>query len=135
MLSKKLTFSLTSLVMLLAIGLVFTPVAMAAIGTVPKVNLEVTDVSSAPKGQIEVYAAIPTTALTTAEVDTAAEIETLNTTAKIAADAGGGVVFYLKITNEGVASLNSDGASVRYNTDTPPELFLRLTLLQMKIFI
>ena len=142
MLSKKLTFSLiTSLVMLLAVGFAF-----AAIDTEPEVNLEVTDVSSAKDGQIEVYQAISTTAIgetgvefgltgdtttvTTANVGTAAAIEAINTTALIPDDAGttnvleGGVVFFLKITNEGVASLNDSGANVLYDDVTATPLVL-----------
>ena len=47
MLSNKMTFSLTCLVMLLAFGLAFVPAALAAIGTEPAVDLGVADVSSA----------------------------------------------------------------------------------------
>ena len=39
MLSNKMTFSLTCLVMLVAFGLAFTPAALAAIGTEPAVDL------------------------------------------------------------------------------------------------
>ncbi len=133
MLSNKLTFSLiTSLVMLLAVGFAFAPAALAAIGTEPEVNLEVTDVSSATNSQIEVYEAIATGALvvgaadtvtfngvavSAASVGTATAIEAINTTALIADDTAtpnvveGGVVFFLKITNEGVASLSDQGAN------------------------
>ena len=61
MLSNKMTFSLTCLVMLLAFGLAFTPAALAATGTEPAVNLGVADVSNAPGGQIEAYNAIEIT--------------------------------------------------------------------------
>ena len=112
MLSNKWTFSLTCLVMVLALG--FASAAVAAIGTEPEVNLEVTDVSSANGSQIEAYAAIATAEVAAAAVDTAAEIVALTTTAQTAGegDAEGDVMFYLKITNEGVASLSIEGANI-----------------------
>lgn len=106
--------------MLLAIG--FAPAALAAIETVPEVNLEVSDVSSAAGGQVEAYAAIPTAALTATAVDTAAKIEALNMTDQTAGgtgEAAGDVVFFLKITNEGVASLDSRGANIRNKLPDP----------------
>ncbi|MCY3722086.1 MAG: hypothetical protein OXG97_07680 [Candidatus Poribacteria bacterium] len=60
MLSKKLTFSLTSLVAMIAFGLAFVlPVADAAEWWQyePEVTLSVTDVSNAPGNQVEAYAA------------------------------------------------------------------------------
>ena len=124
MLSNKMTFSLTFLVMLLA--LVFAPIALAAVDTVPEVNLNVADVSSANGSQIEAYAAIVTTvigsddvtfnnvAVNAGNVDTAASIEAINTTAQT-----GNVVFYLKITNEGVAAVDERGANLINVVPTP----------------
>ena len=60
MLSKKLTFSLTSLVAMIAFGLAFVlPVADAEEWWEykPEVTLSVTDVSNAPGNQVEAYAA------------------------------------------------------------------------------
>ena len=59
MLSNKMTFSLTSLVMLLAIGLVFTPVTMAVdpVGAEPIPVLNTIDVSAAAGAQVEIFEA------------------------------------------------------------------------------
>ena len=106
MLSNKMTFSLVCFVMLIA----FVPAALAAIDTEPAVDLSVADVSSTAGGQIEAYPAIATTAITDfALVDTVGKIDTLTTTVQ-----AGDVVFFLKITNEGVASLavDSEGAAI-----------------------
>ena len=54
--SSKLTFSLASFVMLVA--LVLVPVALAAVDTVPEQTLSVTDVSAADGNQLELYQAI-----------------------------------------------------------------------------
>ena len=51
--SSKLTFSLASFVMLVALALV--PVALAAVDTVPEPTLSVTDVSEADGNQLELY--------------------------------------------------------------------------------
>lgn len=109
MLSKKLTFSLASLVMVIALGFAFTPTVLAAIDTEPEVSLDVADVSSAAGRQIEAYDAISDNKLPTTydDIDTAAEIEAVDTTNQT-----GDVVFYLKIKNEGVASLDSRSANI-----------------------
>ena len=105
--SNKMTFSLTCLVMLMAFGLTFVPAALAAIGTEPTVDLGVADVSSAAGGQIEAYPPIPVAVVDAAAVDTATKIDTLISTAQ-----AGDVMFFLKITNEGVASLDARGANL-----------------------
>ena len=55
MLSNKMTFSLTSLAVLLAFGFAFAPVAMAGVDTEPEPTLNSIDVSAAPGPQIEVF--------------------------------------------------------------------------------
>ena len=53
--SNKMTFSLTSLAVLLAFGFAFAPVAMAGVDTEPEPTLNTTDVSAAPGPQVEVF--------------------------------------------------------------------------------
>ena len=88
--------------MLLTVGFAF-----GAIDTEPAVDLDVADVSSASGSQIEAYVAIDTTAVKASAVGTADDIEDIINT-----NQSGNVVFYLKITNEGVASLDSRGADI-----------------------
>ena len=119
MLSNKMTFSLTSLVMLLAIGLVFTPVTMAGVDTEPEPTLNSIDVSAAPGPQIEVFAAIAAASRPIATggeaagaVDTQQEIDVLTTTAKLET----GLEFFIRLKT-GMAALDSRGANLSPTAD------------------
>ena len=128
MLSNKMTFSLTSLVMLLAIGLVFTPVTMAAdpVGAEPIPVLNTIDVSAAAGAQVEVFEAIggggsPTG---TAEqlpiaglamnVNSQAKIDMLTATDKLT----DGMEFFIRLKT-GMAALDSRGANLENPADHP----------------
>ena len=122
MLSKKLTFSLTSLVMLIALGFAFTPAVLAAVDTVPEPNLSVTDVSEANGNQLELYTAIDranvtaTNLATQSTIDAAIITETLIT--------GRNIEFYIRL-KKGYALLDGRGADVTPGngiptTATPP---------------
>ena len=124
--SNKMTFSLTSLAVLLAFGFAFAPVAMAGLDTEPEPTLNTTDVSAAPGPQVEVFEEIgadsrPTgaaeqvpivvveddgdVATAAAEIDTQAEIDTLTATNKLAGD-DGGIEFFIRLKT-GMAALDS----------------------------
>ena len=101
MLSKKLTFSLTSLVAMIAFGLAFVlPVADAEEWWEykPEVTLSVTDVSNAPGNQVEAYAARTGTAA--------------GNPLQIPLGAASSFEFFIKVT-KGQATVNSaiNGAS------------------------
>ena len=103
MLSKKLTFSLTSLVVLLAFGLIYAvPSAMGADPWwmyEPKVKLSATDVSSAGGTQVEGYAQ-----------------GTFNDAGVFSFGDGKDIEFYIKL-NSGKASLNSTALTDTSNLD------------------
>ena len=77
--SKKLTFSLASFVILVALALV--PVALAAVDTVPVPTLSVTDVSAAHGNQLEIFQALETPIADVGtnlnNIDTQSEIDAL----------------------------------------------------------
>ena len=128
MLSNKMTFSLTSLAVLLAFGFAFAPVAMADVDTEPEPTLNTTDVSAAPGPQVEVFEAIgtadgPSGAATTvpiatgatvaaaaALIDTQSEIDTLTATNLLTGD-DGGIEFFIRLKT-GMAALDDRGANI-----------------------
>ena len=139
MLSNKWTFSLTSLVMLLALA--FAPAAMAHKlvvdgkevahvhqGATPKPELNIIDVSAAAGNQVEAYTAIGSDTVGTPSdptgsadslpiatmadaIDTQSEIDTLTAEAQLT----DGLEFFIRL-REGVASLDARGADIRNGT-------------------
>ena len=131
-LSKKLTFSLTSLVIMLVFGFALMPVmahtldpetdpAHTHIGPTPAPDLSITDVSEADGNQLEMYGALPTpfsvganAGLTAGQIDTQAEINAIINGVALIADKN--IEFFIRLT-EGYARLNTGGANVAITDD------------------
>ena len=117
--SKKLTFSLASFVILVA--LVLAPVALAAVDTVPVPTLSVTDVSAANGNQLEIYQALDTPIITglaqatpnPTDFATQSDIDGLLDGKALKGDPDDNIVFYIRLT-AGYALLDPEGA------DDPP---------------
>ena len=122
MLSKKLTFSLASLVMLIALGLAFMPAALAAVDTMPEPDLSTTDESAAPGNQLTVFPAIAPLPIASGDgdIDTQAKIDLLITEAQ-ADDTD--VIFFIRL-KKGVASLDVRGADVTVSDVQKPQLHI-----------
>ena len=122
MLSKKLTVSLTSLVLLIALGLAFTPAILAAVDTVPEPDLSVSDVSEANGNQLEIYSAI-TAVSDPKDVDTQSEINALMNTTLIT---DRHIEFFIRL-KKGYALLDGRGGDVTpldVNPDERPKLHI-----------
>ena len=110
--SKKLTFSLASFVMLVALAL--APAALAAVDTVPEPDLSVTDVSEATGNQLEIYQAINRSIVNAANIATQSNIDSNIITETALTGADGNIEFYIRLKT-GYALLDSDNSGL----DTP----------------
>ena len=117
MLSNKMTFSLASLVMLIAFGFAFVPAALAAVTTIPTPDLSVTDVSAANGNQLELYQAIGRSGVNAAAVATQSAIDTLVNTEVIS---GRNIEFYIRLKT-GYALLDGRGADAEVSTTNPDQ--------------
>ena len=118
MLSNKMTFSLASLVMLIAFGFAFVPAALAAVTTIPTPDLSVTDVSAANGNQLELYTAIARASVTAANIATQSSIDTTIITETAITNRH--IEFYIRLKT-GYALLDSRGANAIVTTTNPDQ--------------